>query len=157
MHVKTSSEPGMEVDHYNPTLKGNKYHAYGNLYPAISLCNNAKTDVWPKSAKKSRQRFLDPCKEQDYGEHIFEDSNTGELLTDTEEGIFHIENIDLNNEWLKEKRRERTGLRRSISTALIKDTAAESAEFKALFDQINRLVDEGIPPIPSMPSGRTPR
>jgi len=108
VHVEITGEHNMEVDHHNPTLKGKKLHAYANLYPAYSVCNNAKSGVWPSKREIAlRLRFLDPCKEQDYGNHIFEIAATNELVAVTPEGVFHIENCDLNNRWFKNKRRER--------------------------------------------------
>jgi hypothetical protein len=108
VHVETISEHNMHVDHHDPTVKGKKLHAYGNLYPAASLCNNSKSGVWPTKKERARQhRFLDPCKEQDYGEHIFEDLQTCELVAVSRAGLYQIENCDLNNKWLTGKRLER--------------------------------------------------
>lgn len=158
--VEAVCEHNMEVDHHDPTIKGKKLHAYGNLFPAFSLCNNAKSGVWPKAADVARRkRFLNPCKEQDYGEHLFEDPATGEIVTDTPEGVFHLEGLDLNNEWLMKKRRQRTEDKQLLSQRAIvaKDTVSlEAKVFDTLFQRIERLGNESIPAIPPMPIGRSP-
>jgi hypothetical protein len=161
LHVERVSQHNMEVDHHNPEITGKKLHAYGNLYPAFSLCNNSKSGVWPKpnQRKQLRQRYLDPCKETDYGAHIFEDLATGTLLSDTPEGIYHIENLDLNNQWLKARRLERTEDKGLLSKKafVAKDSVGADIEImRTLFARVEKVVDFGIKPVPSMPNGRVP-
>jgi hypothetical protein len=80
----------MEVDHFNPTLTGKARHQYRNLMWAARLCNNARRDYWPSSAERKRGiRFLNPCAERDYGECIFEDPLTHELIGKTGRSISH--------------------------------------------------------------------
>ena len=73
-HVVHMSKSVMEVDHFNPKLKGNIKHCYGNLMPAYRHCNSRKSNNWPTRAQQKKGiRFLNPRKEIDYGVHIFED------------------------------------------------------------------------------------
>lgn len=120
IHVEAVSKHNMEVDHHNPNITGEKRNAYSNLYPAFSLINNHKRKRWPnENQKNNRQRFLDPCKETDYGNHIFEDHGTGTLIPASPEAVYHIENLGLNHDWLKAQRRKRTE-NQEILAALLK-------------------------------------
>ncbi len=160
VHVETLSDHNMEVDHHNPTIKTRKLHAYGNLYPAISLCNNSKSGVWPKPKQMAqRLRFLDPCKEQDYGVHLFEDPDKGcELVAVSPEGLFHWENCDLNNEWLKRKRRERNEdieFKTAYVCVLKADKNPENQLLLSLLQPILDRMQRNIPSIPrSLPGAR---
>jgi len=160
LHVDEISEHNMEVDHHNPTLRASQLHRYGNLYPAFSLCNNSKRKVWPKKADlKKRRRYIDCCIEQDYGVHFYEDRPSGELLPVTPEGVYHIENCDLNNDWLKKKRLDRTE-DKQILTVL--RSLSKSANPKERADACKSLaamearVERNIPEIPLLPAGVEP-
>jgi hypothetical protein len=81
----------MEIDHFNPLLKGFERHRYENLFLATRHCNGAKSDTWPsKVARKRGIHFLNPCQELDYGVHIFEHPITHRLIGVTPSGDFHI-------------------------------------------------------------------
>jgi hypothetical protein len=142
----------MEVDHYDPTIKNKKRNAYKNLYPAVSQCNNYKRARWPaKKQLEQRLRFLDPCKETDYDNHIFEHQPTGVLLPVSPEAVYHVENCNLNSAWLSQKRRMRTANRDAVVAfeelqARGFDVASELAQLKSLFK-------EDIPPIKALPPG----
>jgi hypothetical protein len=89
----------MEIDHFNPMLTGEARHSYRNLMWSTRLCNNAKRKYWPSSAERKRGiRFLNPCAEWDYGECIFENPVTHELIGKTPAARYHIEMLRLNNE-----------------------------------------------------------
>lgn len=160
VHVSVTSETNMEVDHFNSTLAGKKRHTYSNLYPASSVCNGAKRDVWPtKNDLKKRRRFLDCCIETDYGVHFFEDKATGELLPVTAEGVYHIENCDLNNDWLKQRRLERTENKKIL--AALNDAAASpigptKQNSQDLISVMEERIKIGIPKIPALPPGSVP-
>src|SRR5712691_4203012 len=63
----------MEIDHFDPTIKGRKRHRYSNLFLASRYCNNKKWKNWPTANERAQGlRFLNCCEEWDYGEHIFE-------------------------------------------------------------------------------------
>lgn len=159
LHVADASEHNMEVDHHNPNLKGKKLHSYGNLYPAYSICNNAKRHVWPtKKDLNKRRRFLDCCKEIDYGVHLFEDAKTGEIKATTPEGLYHSENCDLNNPWLKQKRVERLEDKQILAT--LRHFAASPVASERLKAQdgipiLEARLQRAIPEIPPVPDGET--
>jgi hypothetical protein len=68
----------MDVDHFKP--KGKHRNLYSNLMLASRHCNGSKSDIWPTAEDvRSGLRLLNPCKEVDYGQHIFEDKKTYEL------------------------------------------------------------------------------
>jgi hypothetical protein len=111
---------GMQVDHFDPREKRKKTQRYSNLHLATAHCNRAKSDSWPNGeARRAQCRFLDCCREQDYGVHIFEDPNTHELVGATPAGVYHIEKCDLNAPHFVEERRKR-----SRYAALLMETAA---------------------------------
>ena len=121
---------------------------------------NAKRKVWPKKKDlQNRRRYLDCCKETDYGVHLFEDRATGELLPLTPEGVYQLENCDLNNEWLKAKRRERTEDQK-ILAALKAGAASPLGPDKAKSSEViaimNDRIDRGIPEIAELPVGAAP-
>ena len=80
-HTALAGGPkAMEVDHFDPTLEGEERNAYSNLLLATRHCNLAKGDRWPNEEDRAAGiRFLNPCEEQDYGVHLFEDPVTNEL------------------------------------------------------------------------------
>src|ERR1700690_2436329 len=87
----------MEVDHFNPHKKDDPIQDYANLFLASRHCNGSKRDRWPSNKDQALGlRFLNCCNEQDYGEHIFEDPDTHELVGVTPEGRYHVRNCDLN-------------------------------------------------------------
>jgi hypothetical protein len=70
----------MHVDHFNPTIKGKKRNHFTNLMLASAHCNLRKSNRWPSASDElDGLRFLNCTEEQDYGQHIFEDLNTGKL------------------------------------------------------------------------------
>jgi 5-methylcytosine-specific restriction endonuclease McrA len=82
----------MEIDHFDPTIKGRDRHRYENLFLSTRHCNNKKQGNWPTDDEQARGiRLLNCCAEQDYGVHIFEDTSTHHLVGVTPQGRFHIE------------------------------------------------------------------
>ena len=109
VHVKDIGRKILEVDHYNPTLVHPDRNRHGNLVAASRYANGAKGDYWPTAEDLKRGLYIiDPYSEADYGEHIFENANTGELAGTTATGRWHIERLDLNAEHLVLKRLDRT-------------------------------------------------
>src|SRR5438552_130453 len=67
-HVNRVGNWCIEVDHFNPTLRGPARNEYSNLFPATRHCNGSKRDTWPDARfRKLGARFLNPTEEQDYG------------------------------------------------------------------------------------------
>lgn len=146
----------MEVDHFNPTLKGFARNNYLNLFPATRHCNGSKSNCWPSSkARKVGIRFLNPCQEMDYGVHIFEDPNTYELVGVTPAGIYHIRYCDLNAPHLVLERKDRSKLRELLNTcrvtAKIPIAALDGNQMLDSSALLRAIVEKMIPPIPAQP------
>jgi hypothetical protein len=115
-HVNRVGYKCMEVDHFNPTLRGPARNDYSNLFLATRHCNGSKHDTWPDDHfRKLGARFLNPTKEQDYGFHIFEDPTTHYLIGTTPAGKYQIRCCDLNAPHLVLERAERAHLRRLLN------------------------------------------
>lgn len=145
----------MDIDHFDPTLTGTARHAYPNLMLATRHCNNMKRDAWPTVGERaSGYRLLNPTKEMDYGSHIFEDPDNGELIGVTRAGRYHIDMLDLNHETFVWERRKRAHYRhlRDNSPAILAGSFEQLRELiEFVGEQINRL----IPPIPAPPLSMT--
>lgn len=94
----------MEIDHFDPTLRGAARDAYSNLMLATRHCNNMKKNA---SQIATGIRLLNATKELDYGRHIFEDPQTHELVGVTPGGSYHIDILDLNHGTFVSERRDR--------------------------------------------------
>jgi hypothetical protein len=137
----------MEIDHFDPTIKGRKRHHYGNLFLASRYCNNRKLGNWPsKEAAAKGARFLNCCIEQDYGEQIFEDPATHRVFGVNPASIYHVRMLDLNAPHLVQERRDRSEYRKLLfeERKIIKESDAAIHAFHILEAQLDYL----IPPIP---------
>lgn len=141
----------MEIDHFNPTLTGRARNAYSNLMLATRHCNNIKKDGWPIASETAAgSRLLNPTVETDYGEHIFEDPDTHELIGVSPAGNYHIDILDLNDEtfvWEREKRANYAKLR-AASAAIL---SGSFADLRELLNTVNEVFGLLIPPIPPPP------
>lgn len=146
-------EERMEVDHFNPTLRGEDRHRYKNLYLSCGHCNRKKSNYWPTRAEVSRGlRLLDPCAEQDYGLHIYEDPHTHLLTSSTPAGRYHITILDLNAPTFVNERTARAEIRAECSRSMGyrlsgDDWLSDLAEVSAFCELIDALIPE-IPPPP---------
>lgn len=141
----------MEIDHFDPTLKGRARHRYDNLFLASRYCNNRKQKNWPSPEAQARGvRFLNCCREVDYGEQIFEDPASNRVFGVTPAGKYHITMLDLNAPHLVDERRDRAELRRLLfaERKTVKRTAEAIQVFHVLETQLNYM----IPPIPGAPN-----
>jgi hypothetical protein len=144
---------GMDIDHHNPKLKHPQKNAYTNLFLASRHCNGKKGDEWPTPKQRAQGlRFLNPCKEQDYGVHLFEDPDTFEIWGATPAGRYHVRIVDLNADHLVRERRRRHELRAlrkmpMIVTALRHDAAVGVRAFSAEVENM----------IPVIPQKKKPR
>lgn len=154
MHVKQTSERQMEVDHHDARLK--KLSPYDNLFPAYSLCNRAKSDRPDDIDRRLGIRILNPCKETDYNEQIFEDPTTHELVATTPEADYHIEILDLNNPGLVEQRRERAVLTKmlGLSVQFSPVHSVSDPEAAAVLTAFAALLRYKIPPIDPPPKSK---
>jgi len=146
----------MEVDHFNPRLPGRLRNQYRNLYLATRHCNNSKGQHWPTAAQiRQGIRFLDCCREWDYGEHIFEDPATHRVQGVTRAGRYHVRMCDLNAPQFVAERRIRSQLRVVLtsSPAIIRDLA-KGLEVINLVELLDEIADRLILAIPAPPSSR---
>lgn len=108
---RSLGERTMEVDHFNPTLVGAARNRYPNLFLGTRHCNASKSNIWPtKKDRKLGIRLLNPCKEMDYGVHVFEHPITHRLIGVTPSGDFHITACDLNATHLVSERTQRAAI-----------------------------------------------
>ena len=152
MHLKAVAEKQMHVDHHDPRLK--KASPYKNLFPAYAVCNLAKGDRPDDEDRRNGMRLLNPCEETEYGEHIFEDPTSHELVGTSALAIFHIEILDLNNPTLVAAREERALivnlLRRPIE--VLNNTNFNDAGFLGILEGFRALLRFKIPEIPAPPA-----
>lgn len=149
-------ESSMEVDHFKPKKKfPKKANSYSNLMLASRHCNGKKGDAWPtREMKKLGFEFINPCKELDYGNHIFEEIETGKLVGATNKGWYQIDKCMLNAPHLIRQRRDRTKLlkliRSSVPVCIPEDKTIQEAErqLKEFRDRISDIEKKYIPYIP---------
>lgn len=147
VHVKAIAEGQMHVDHFDPSMK--RVCGYDNLFPAYAVCNMAKSDTPPPEG----MRFLNPCREMDYGEQIFEDPKTHELKGAHAVADWHILMLDLNNPALVHQREERAVLRRLMTTGVMQRPwrYGETAELLEICTLLKGFMERKIPDIPPPP------
>lgn len=146
----------MEIDHFDPRLKDKFIQPYDNLFLATRHCNGAKGDTWPTRAEQALGlRFLNPCAEQDYGEHILEDPETHRLVGVTPAGRYHIRMLDLNADHLVAERGERAKIHTLLTRAafMLKRGRSE-AEAVQLIAALRRQVEEMMPVFPCLSKTR---
>lgn len=142
----------MEVDHFDPTLKGHQRNAYENLFPSTRHCNGSKSDIWPsREAREQGVRFLNPCEEEDYGSQIFEDSRTHLLVGTTPAASYHIRVLGLNAPFLVNERAERAALIQLLNETIV--TVSNSDQALRKVEEVREIVARMIPEIPPPPIG----
>jgi hypothetical protein len=148
-----SRSGSLEVDHFDPRKKNDLIQDYNNLFPASRHCNGKKWEHWPaKTELAAGCRFLNPCEEMDYGEQIFEDSQTHKLIGVTPAAKWHIRICGLNADHLIEERRRRTKHWRTIQNRAIKvKKSAPHEVIQELITSFREEVELMIPKIPSLP------
>lgn len=149
----------MEVDHFDPRLRRRARNAYTNLMLATRHCNLMKGSTWskPVAEKAGSVDLLNPCEEQDYGEHLFEDPMTNELVAVTERGRLQIDVMDLNHETFVNERRERARyLAKRRSPAMITGSYVEVLSLLEIADdRYARCIPEIPPPPASIDTSNT--
>ena len=155
-HVQTIGDVAMNIDHFDPRKKRKKRQAYSNLNLASSQCNISKSNNWPtRQQRLSGARFLNPCKEKDYGVHIFEDPTTHELVGRTVAGNYQILMCNLNAQHFVLERTERTALAKILlEFGKIK---SDSATVQQSISQLRQSYARKIPPIPPPTTGHGPQ
>lgn len=156
---KAGGIKGIHIDHFDPTLKGRRRHAYKNLFPSAASCNIKKSDNWPsKTELELGMRFLNPCEEHDYGEHIYEEPETGYLVATTSAGFYHIVHMGLNDSHFVRNRLERTHLIERLEANLfaLKDKdipTQQSISINQILEELNKAKEYSIPAIQAPPLG----
>jgi len=156
-HVNRVGLKLMEVDHFNPNLRGPARNNYSNLFPATRHCNGAKQDTWPTAQlAKLGVRFLNPSKEQDYGVHIFEDPTSHQLVGTTPAGKYHIRCCDLNAPHLVLERAERARLRCILNdypvTTKLPIQIPSQGQLLDASSVLRAILENMIPQIPAPPN-----
>jgi len=139
--VNDLGRKSMEVDHFDPTLKHPFKNRHGNLVPASRHCNGAKSDTWHTEEDRQLGLYIiNPYYEKDYGRHLSEDRNTGELIGKTVTGRWHIDVLDLNADHLVTKRLDRTKIHDTLlSAALASGADPTNAAFLRLLQMLSGL------------------
>lgn len=142
----------MDVDHFNPQLKKRVKQSYSNLFLSTRHCNGSKGNFWPTvEDKKAGLRLLNPCKENEFPDHIIEESATGKLIGKTPAGKLHIRVMALNDPFLVqhrlERRRFRCLLKKSDNFINLKKDSSLAACGDALSDLVTHI-DKMIMDIP---------
>jgi 5-methylcytosine-specific restriction endonuclease McrA len=155
-HVNRVGLRLIEVDHFNPNLRGPARNAYSNLFPATRHCNGSKHDTWPEPHfRKLGARFLNPTKEQDYGDQIFEDPVSNHLVGTTPAGKYHIRCCDLNAPHLVLERAERDRLHRLLKafpvTAKLTLQLTNQGPMLDASSLLRTILENMIPQIPPPP------
>lgn len=159
---KAGGGKGIQIDHFNPTLKGRSRHAYKNLFPSAASCNNKKSNRWPNDAEsKKGMRFLNPCEEHDYDEHIFEEPETGYLVATTLAGFYQITYMGLNDSHFVHNRLERKNLIERLENNNLfaldnpNTPSNELENIKKILTALNEAKDYAILNIQAPPQGVT--
>lgn len=146
----------LEIDHFDPRKKEDFLQQYENLFLATRHCNGAKGKNWPSAGDQALGlRYLNPCRERDYGEHIFEDPKTHLLIGVSPTGKYHIRMCDLNADHFTAERRERAEIWELLRTAVtvkrnrIPQMAADLAE------ALRKQAENMIPEFPHLPKDST--
>lgn len=140
------------IDHFDPRKKKDLIQQYDNLFLASAHCNGKKSDKWPnKAERRTGARFLNPCKEMDYGETIFEDANH-QLVGTTIAARWHILQCDLNAPLLVDERRDRAKYRRDANSLVQqKRKSVDPQELLDVLRNYREMVERMIPVIPPPP------
>lgn len=157
-HVRLAGgESEMQIDHFDPTLRKKSRNRYDNLMLSTGHCNLMKRDTWPSPNQQQQgYRLLNPCSEQDYENHLFEDPNSHHLVGTSIPGRYHIEICDLNNDtfvWERKKRAEYLAIKRTCPAIL----TGSFQEVQSMFDFTQEILDLFIPEIAPPPPSDSQR
>jgi hypothetical protein len=133
----------MEIDHFDPTIRGRERHRYANLFLASHYCNNKNLGNWPfPDAIAKGVRFLNCCEEQDYGEHIFENPTIHLVVGVTPPGKYNVRMLYLNAPHLVQERAERSMLRKLlyVDRKRVKETDPAMLAFNILQKELDYLI-----------------
>jgi len=133
------------VDHFRPKKRfPGRTLTYTNLYYACSLCNTFKGETWPSRAQlKADFRFIDPCEEDPYENHLLVNPRDGSLHAATNPGRFTNAHIRLDRPQLQKHRYRQNQARQKceeLRSALANPSLPPSwvSRAKELIDEIER-------------------
>lgn len=146
-----SHSGSLEVDHFDPRQKKDLIQDYNNLFPASRHCNGKKSNTWPSREELAAGcRLLNPCKEMDYGEQIFENPETHELVGKTAAARWHIRVCGLNADHLIQERRRRAKHWHTLKQVGVK-IKGDHERVGELVKNYREAVELMIPEIPAVP------
>jgi hypothetical protein len=141
----------LEVDHFNPKLKDKFIQDYNNLFPASRHCNSTKSNKWPNHDELAAGcRFLNPCREMDYGEQIWEQPMTHLLIGTTSAAKWHIRMCGLNAFHLVDERAKRArylDLLQRTPVLIKRDLGVARQLINNFKEEVELMIPE-IPPAP---------
>lgn len=153
-------DKAMEVEHFKPKKLSPKAHSYKNLLYCSRHCNLSKGDTWPTpTEKKLGFRFINPCEEIDYGNHIYEHIESGLLVGVSPAGAYQIEKCNLNADFLVKARKQRTKIKKDLQKIKIEKDMSLLSKFgiernqrlEDLETSLKDLLKKAIPDIPPLP------
>lgn len=147
---RIGTKSDMHIDHFDPRKKNDKIQVYANLFLSDEHCNCAKSNMWPTDEEIAQgYRFLNCCEEVDYGNVIFEDPKTHELVGTTSAAIYHIEAIDLNDPGLIAARKSRSEVANCIR--FLQARLEKDLDVAPMLARIQAEASNSIPSIPAPP------
>jgi hypothetical protein len=140
----------LEVDHFDPRKKKDIHQQYDNLFPASRHCNSKKSDHWPSKIEASAGvRFLNPCREMDYGVQIKEVPGAHILVGLTPAARWHIRVCSLNADHLIDERRKRAKYLELLKNKSFiprrnrrLDTTEEAKMIRAFREEVELMIPE---------------
>ena len=152
-YLQGGGTSSIHIDHHDPRQKKELFQDYDNLFLASAHCNMAKSDTWPTLEERQRGiRFLNCCKERDYGCVIFEDPETHQLVGSTPAARYHIAILDLNADHLVADRSDRSRFRNMLEKEpVILKTNCDNERLTQVVEGFRNCVKRLIPPIPPPP------
>ena len=157
LHISQMSKMVMEVDHFDPRKKDKNKQVYTNLVIAYRPCNNSKRAQWPTRAQaKLGMCYLNPRIDIDYGKHLFEDPDTHKIFGVTEEGKWHVEKLNLNDEFLVKARAQRARWKMIIENESAKILEAPQGRESTALNSAAELRELYAKAIPALPEKKNP-
>lgn len=140
------------IDHFDAHKPNRSRHAYENLMLACSGCNLNKHDKFVRNPFNKKQRLLDCTKENEFPQHIVED-RSGLWVGKTDEGIYHIATIELNEPALVRNRVARRELSERLKALEAQTSftytgsvdATSLAALSSLLQTVRKQLETSIP------------
>lgn len=138
------------VEHFNCKVHGRRRHEYKNLMLACAACNQSKHDKPIVNPLDKRQRLLDCTKENEFPEHIRENSH-GQWEPATPQGEYHLAVIGLQESCHRAKRAERRKMAHGLLNLLTQAIQYESHNPPALHNEVMSMVRDVLEMLDKFP------